>query len=233
MGQIDGQFVIIAGHPSTLRDAAETRIKAEGAEVAVVEPTVEAVAHAAEKAGRLDALVNVFRSGTSGTKLADGNATEIREALDQVAAFSDTMRAAYPWLKQSKGRIANVCSVYGSTALAGLSDNVTADSAIVGMTRSVGAEMARDGIRVNSVVPGALDVPETRAFRQGHAGETERRVRGIALHRLGDPVEDFGGALMMLLSDEWCFMVGHAVHADGGQSLAAPVVEPGAPYATA
>jgi NAD(P)-dependent dehydrogenase (short-subunit alcohol dehydrogenase family) len=233
MGQIDGQFVIIAGHASSLRDAAATRLKAEGAEVAIVEPTAEAVAHAAEKAGRLDALVNVLNSGTSGRKLSDGNASEMRGALDQVAAFADTMRAAYPWLKLSQGRIANVCSVYGSTALTGLSDNVTADSAILGLTRSVGAEMARDGIRVNSVVPGALDVPETRELRERHAGETERRVRGIALHRLGDPVEDFGGALMMLLSDEWCFMVGHPVHADGGQHLAAPVAEPAAPYASA
>lgn len=229
MGQIEGQFVIIAGHPSSLRDAAEQRIRAEGAEVAVVEPTAAAVTTAAEQAGRLDALVNVLKSGTSGKKLTDGNAAEIRAGLAQVEAFAETMRAAWPWIRASKGRIANVCSVYGSTAHAGLGDMVMADSALLALTRAAGVEMARDGVRVNCVVPGALDVPETQALRERFPSETERRVRGLSLGRLGDPVEDFGGALMMLLSDEWCFMVGHPVHADGGQHLAAPVVEPGAP----
>lgn len=231
MGQIEGQFVIIAGYPSSLRDAAAQRIRAEGAEVAVVEPTAEAVAETAQKAGRLDALVNVLKSGTSGKTLVEGNAAELHAGLEQIEAFADTMRAAHPWIQKSQGRIANVCSVYGSTAHAGLSDMVVADSALIALTRAVGVEMAREGIRVNCVVPGALDVPETRALRERFPEETERRVRGISLGRLGDPVEDFGGALMMLLSDEWCFMIGHPVHADGGQLLAAPVVEPGAAYA--
>lgn len=229
MGQIDGQFIIIAGHPSSLRDAAGQRIEAEGATIAVVEPTAAAVTAAAERAGRVDALVNVLKSGTSGKRLVDGNAAEMRAGLEQVAAFADTMRAAHPWIRASSGRIANVCSVYGSTAHAGLSDMVVADSALIALTRAVGIEMAREGIRVNCVVPGALDVPETRAWRERFPEETERRVRGLSLARLGDPVEDFGGALMMLLSDEWCYMFGHPVHADGGQHLAAPVVEPGAP----
>ena len=231
MGQLEGQFVIVAGYGSSLRDAAVERIMAEGAEIAIVEPTAEAVTAAAEKAGRLNALVNVLRSSMKWNQIADGVGNAMADMLGQVAAFAETMRTAHPYLKKTEGRIANVCSIYGSTAFSGLSENVTADHAIQGLTKSAGVEFARDLIRVNCIVPGALDVPELRDFRQRHEAETERRTHAISLRRLGDPVEDFGGALMLLLSDEGRHLVGHPIYADGGQHLGAPIVEPGANYA--
>ena len=227
MGQLEGQFVIVAGHASSLRDASVERVRAEGAQVAVVEPTAAAVRQAAEQAGRLDALVNVLRSGSEGRVLNEASPAALADVLAQVAAFADTMRAAHPWLKQAEGRIANVCSIFGSTGYAGLSENVTADHAIIGLTKAVGVEFARDLIRVNCLIPGALDVPEMQAFRQKHAGHVDARVHGVALQRLGDPVEDFGGALLLLLSDEGRHLVGHPIYVDGGQHLAAPIVEPG------
>lgn len=228
MGQLEGQFVIVAGHASSLRDAAVARVRGEGAQVAVVEPTAEAVRRAAEQAGRLDALVNVLRGGGEGRLLVDASPAALADVLGQVAAFADTMRVAHPWLKQSEGRIANVCSVYGATGYAGLSENVAADHAIQGLTKAVGVEFARDLIRVNCLVPGALDVPELKAFREQHASDVDARVHGISLQRLGDPIEDFGGALMLLLSDEGRHLVGHPIYVDGGQHLAAPIFEPGA-----
>lgn len=231
MGQLEGQFVIVAGYQSSLRDAAVARVKAEGAEVAVVEPTGDAVRAAAEKAGRLNALVNVLRSSMAWKALVEDNQSALTETLEQVAAFAETMRAAHPWLKKTEGRIANVCSIYGSTGFAGLSENVTADHAIQGLTKAAGVEFARDLIRVNCVVPGALDLPELRDFLHRNAAEVARRKHSLSLERLGDPVEDFGGALMLLLSDEGRHLVGHPVYADGGQHLSAPLVEPGASYA--
>src|SRR5262249_61608138 len=97
-----------------------------------------------------------------------------------------------------------------------------------GLSRAVGVEWAAEGILVNYLGPGAINVPEFRAWRESRTEAVDRRVRGLALQRLGDPVEDFGGALMFLLSDESCFVVGHPVLADGGQHLVAPVFEPGA-----
>ena len=231
MGQLEDQFVIVAGYESSLRDAAVERIKAEGADVTVVEATGEAVRAAAEKAGRLNALVNVLRSSMAWQTIVEADQSALTETLAQVAAFAETMRAAHPWLKKTEGRIANVCSIYGSTGFAGLSENVTADHAIQGLTKAAGVEFARDLIRVNCVVPGALDLPELREFMQRNATEVERRKHSLSLERLGDPVEDFGGALMLLLSDEGRHLVGHPVYADGGQHLSAPLVEPGASYA--
>src|SRR5262249_48764013 len=114
------------------------------------------------------------------------------------------------------------------SAFAHVSDRITGDYALQGLSRAVGVEWAKDGVLVNYLGPGALDVPEFHAWRKSHAQAIDKRVSGLALQRLGDTVEDFGGALMFLLSDESCFIVGHPVFADGGQHLVAPVFEPGA-----
>ena len=233
MGQLEGKFVIVAGHASSLRDAAVERVKAEGAQVAVVDPTGEAVRQAAEKAGNVYALVNVLRSGTDGKVLNEASPAALADVLAQVAGFADTMRAAHPWLKRAEGRVANICSIFGSTGYAGLSENVTADHAIIGLTKAVGVEFARDLIRVNCLIPGALNVPEMQAFRAKQARHVDARVHGISLQRLGDPVEDLGGALMLLLSDEGQHLVGHPIYVDGGQHLAAPIFEPGTAIAAA
>jgi enoyl-[acyl-carrier-protein] reductase (NADH) len=52
----------------------------------------------------------------------------------------------------------------------------------------------------------------------------------MPLQRLGDAVEDVGGAAMYLASDEACFINGHPVYADGGQFLNAGVFAPGVYY---
>ena len=228
MDQLTGQFVVVTGLPSSLRDAAVARIEREGAKVAVFEASADAVRAAADQAGRLDAVVNVLKGHENWGPFVDDDSVSLRAMFDQVVDFTEALRAAYPYLKASQGRAVNVCSLFGSTAVTHIAPAVAADGALQGLTRSIGAEWAKDGIQVNCIVPAAIDVPEFRAFRDRHPTEVDHRVNSLPLHRLGDPVEDFGGALMMLLSDEACFLVGHVVHADGGQHLSAPVFEPGA-----
>ena len=48
----------------------------------------------------------------------------------------------------------------------------------------------------------------------------------LPLGRLGDPVEDVGGAALFLASDACCFVNGETLHGDGGQHLAGPVLNP-------
>jgi 3-oxoacyl-[acyl-carrier protein] reductase len=231
MGQMNGKFAIIAGAASSLRDAAATRLRNEGAELAMIDPSATALQEAVTASGRMDALVNVFHAGAEWRDFAESSGASLATALEQVNAFAETMRAAFPLLKQAQGRVVNVGSPYGSTAYAKISDAVTADYALQGLTRAVAVEWARDNVLVNYISPGALDIPEFQAFRKLHGAAVDHRVQGLALGRLGDPVEDFGGALMFLLSDEACFIIGHPVYADGGQHLVAPVFEPGANFA--
>ena len=231
MGQIEGQFVIVAGQHSTLRDVAVKRCEAEGAKVVVTEASADAVRKAAEAEGKLDAIVCVLRGGEKWAPFADGTGDSLADMLGQVTAIGDALRAAYPFLKASRGRGVTVCSLHGPTAFAHVVPTVTADMALQGLTRAVGVEWAKDDIQVNCLIPSALDVPEFRKFYDAHKADVDHRIENMAMHRLGDPMEDFGGAMMMLLSDEACFLVGHPVYVDGGQHLVAPVFEPGTQFA--
>jgi 3-oxoacyl-[acyl-carrier protein] reductase len=227
-GQLDGKVVFVTGEDSALTRAAVGRAAREGAQVLPIEATSSAVQAAAKRYGRLDALVNLLPDPLHWQPFAEKPEADFAAVFAALHAVTNVMRAAYPYLKETRGRVVNVGSVYGASAFAYISDRVTGDYALQGLTRAVGVEWAKDGVLVNYLGPGALDVPEFHAWRKSHPQVIDKRIRGLALQRLGDPVEDFGGALMFLLSDESCFIVGHPVFADGGQHLVAPVFEPGA-----
>ncbi len=227
-GQLDGKVVCVTGGDSTLGRAAVERASREGAQAVAIEATLSAVQAAVRRHGRLDALVNLLPDPLHWQPFAEKPEADFADLFGALHAVTNLMRAAYPYLKQTRGRVVNVGSIYGSTAFAHVTDRITGDYALQGLSRAVGVEWAKDGILVNYLGPGALDIPELQAWRKSNPHAIDRRIHGLALQHLGNPVEEFGGALMFLLSDESCFIVGHPVFADGGQHLVAPVFEPGA-----
>lgn len=188
-----------------------------------------ATAAAAQACGGLDALVNIVQPETAWQPFAEKGTAGFASAWQCLGGAIAAMQAAQPFLaKRGDGaRIVNVGSVYGGSSYAHVADSVASDYALQGLTRSAGVEWARSGVRVNYLSPGALDVPEFRRWHEKYPEAVDHRVDSLAARRLGKPDEDFGGALMFLLSDEACFLVGHTVFADGGQHLVAPVLEPG------
>jgi NAD(P)-dependent dehydrogenase (short-subunit alcohol dehydrogenase family) len=188
-----------------------------------------AVRSAAQQMGGLDALVNVVQPDTPWQPFEQKGAAGFQPALDGLAGAVAAMQAAWPYLKKrgDGARVVNVGSVYGASSYAHVSDSVASDYALQGITRAAGVEWAPNGVRVNFLGPGALDVPEYRRWRERSPAAIDHRVGSLAMRRLGNPDEDFGGALMLVLSDEGCFLVGQTVYADGGQHLVAPVLEPG------
>jgi NAD(P)-dependent dehydrogenase (short-subunit alcohol dehydrogenase family) len=254
VGQLTGRTVIITGGAAGIGRAALERTVAEGGRVVLIGgdevasreavaasrgearfaparrpgDTAEAVDAEARASGGLYALVNVLQSQAAWKPFVDKAEADFAQAAENLSAIRGAMRAAYPYLKRHGGRVVNVGSVYGATSFAYLSDAVASDYALQGLTRAVGVEWAQDNINVNYLAPGAIDIPEFRRWRDSHPAQIDARIQGLAMQRLGDPVEDFGGGLMFLLSDEACFLVGHPVYADGGQHLVAPVFEPGA-----
>jgi 3-oxoacyl-[acyl-carrier protein] reductase len=126
------------------------------------------------------------------------------------------------------GRIVNLGSIYGPTANEGVTDAVTMDFALTGLSRSAGVEWGRDGILVNFLQAAVPDIDVFAGYRARKGGSVDTLIANTAMPRLADPVEDVGGAAMFLVSDEACFILGHRVLADGGQHLTAAIFEPGA-----
>jgi 3-oxoacyl-[acyl-carrier protein] reductase len=130
-------------------------------------------------------------------------------ATNLTAAFRLTRRALRPMLRARFGRIVNVASVVGLKANPGQANYAAAKAGLMGMTRTVAAEVARRGITVNAVAPGFIDTDMT-------AG-----INGVAEHiparRTGTP-EEVAACVRFLASAEASYVTGTTLTVDGGLS---------------
>ena len=120
-------------------------------------------------------------------------------------------------LQRGGGSIINVAS---PTGLVGCAPGYTAYSsskgAVYGLTRVMAADYARDGIRVNALVPGPIETPLTRTIFADQATR-EGLIKAVPLGRLGQP-EDVVGLALFLASDESAYCTGGTFMVDGGQT---------------
>jgi 3-oxoacyl-[acyl-carrier protein] reductase len=164
-----------------------------------------------EELGPVIALVN--NAGVT----ADGLAIQLDdEAWDKVigtnltAAFRLTRRAMRPMIKARYGRIVNVASVVGPRANAGQSNYAAAKAGLIGMTKTVAAEVARRGVTVNAVAPGFIETEMTKDV-------PDAVVEAIPARRVGTP-EDVAAAVRFLASEDAGYVTGTTLFVDGGMS---------------
>jgi NAD(P)-dependent dehydrogenase (short-subunit alcohol dehydrogenase family) len=120
---------------------------------------------------------------------------------------------ALPHLKASEhGVIVNVVSAGAWLFSAPVAMYAAGKAALVSFTKSMAADLARHGIRVNALAPGTVD---TDMVRNTPPENQENMARAALLRRAASPVEMVGPALF-LASDASSFMTGQVLHADGG-----------------
>jgi 3-oxoacyl-[acyl-carrier protein] reductase len=166
---------------------------------------------AEQELGPVLALVN--NAGVT----ADGLAIQLDdEAWDRVigtnltAAFRLTRRAIRPMIKARYGRIVNVASVVGPRANAGQSNYAAAKAGLIGMTKTVAAEVARRGVTVNAVAPGFIETELTKDIPVAV-------IEAIPARRVGSP-DDVAAAVRFLASDDAAYVTGTTLFVDGGMS---------------
>lgn len=217
IGSEGGRLVLIDLSAEKLA-AAEAEVREAGApdvlscqcDVSKEEEVKEANASAMWKFQRLDLVVNnaglmVFKR-LEDHSLADWNRVL---SVDLLGTFFFT-REAFLRMKGG-GAIVNVSSVHAIETTPLVSSYAAAKAAVLSLTRSSAVEGKQRGIRVNAVLPGAVETPMLR--------ENPNIKSGLEVIHASDvgPPEDIAAAIAFLGSDEAKFIQGIGLRVDGGR----------------
>ena len=165
--------------------------------------------------GRIDILVNnagAFKPLTPVVQISDEDWDWVIR-INLTSAFLCSRAVSRVMIDQKRGSIINMASAAGTRANPGLSSYSAAKAAIINFTQTLSIELARYHIRVNCIIPAAIETDLGAAIR-GSAQERVERA-GIPLGRVGYP-EDVALAAIYLASDASDYVTGTGIEVRGG-----------------
>lgn len=239
-GRFAGRVAVVTGGAAGIGRAAAARMAAEGAQVSVWDisddalagcsfaahtakvdqsdeaQVIAAAADVAARLGRLDILV--VSAGITGPNTT--LETYPSDAWQQVMAinlngtfFCD--KAVIPHMKANGyGRIVNIASVAGKEGNPNASAYSTSKAGVIGLTKSLGKELAKDNITVNAVTPAAV---KTAIFDQMTQAHIDFMLSKIPMGRFGT-VDENAAMICFLASEEASFSTGAVFDTSGGRA---------------
>ncbi len=250
-GRLQGKVAVVTGGANGIGEGTVRRFVEEGAMVVVADlqdapgqalvaelGTATCFAHAdvtdeADVAAAVDLAVSTFGRldvmfNNAGILGAIGPLLETPvEAWDLTIAvlvrsvFLGMKHAARVMVPQGQGSILSTTSTAGVLGGLGPHTYTAAKHAVIGLTKSVGSELAADGIRVNAIAPGSTVTAMTATAITGDHTDVATAERQIAassnLGIAGAPV-DIANAALYLASDEARYITGHTLVVDAGQT---------------
>lgn len=176
-----------------------------------------AVQQAGDALGGLDALVGA--AGVVDTihraRSFPMDAFRADVEVNLLAQFA-VAQAAYPALKQAgSSAIVFVSSIAAQDGLPGQASYAASKAGVLGLTRTLAAEWAADGVRVNAVVPGLFATPKVLAMPDSARARLLASVPMGRVATLGEVV----GSILYLLSPAAGYTTGQALRLDGGAGL--------------
>lgn len=169
-----------------------------------------------EKYGRLDSAFNNSGIQRSFGIMHETLIHDISETIDVnlkgVLYLMKYETAAM--LENGGGSIVNNASIFGLKGMSKTPEYIASKHGIVGATRAVALDYARQNIRVNSVCPGPIKTP---GYDRVTGGDDHMYDDGVPMHRIGQ-LEEVTSAVIWLLSDQASYVTGATLSVDGGMS---------------
>ena len=189
---------------------------AEKMNVADIGSVTSAITATIDRLGRLDILVN--NAGIHGpsvpiSQLTDEDWYNVL-AVDLTGVFY-CCRGVIPHMRDRKyGRIVNISSIAGKEGNPNAIPYSSAKAGVIGLTKALAKEVARDGILVNAVTPAVID---TDILKQVSPQHMEYMVSRIPIGRVGQP-EEVAALVAWLCSEECSFSTGAVFDISGGRA---------------
>lgn len=177
----------------------------------------EALVPAAEAAmGSIDILVN--NAGVTRDNLFMRMKDEEWETvlnLNLTAAFRLSRACLKGMLRKRHGRIIGISSIVGVTGNAGQGNYAAAKAGMIGMSKSLAAEVASRNVTVNCIAPGFIESPMTDALNKK---QRDAILATVPMGRLGTGAE-VAAAVIYLASSEASYITGQTLHINGGMAM--------------
>jgi 3-oxoacyl-[acyl-carrier protein] reductase len=175
-----------------------------------------AIAAATEALGQIDILVN--NAGIDTTSVVAEMDTPMWDQMMAVnlrSVFLCTRAVLKPMIARKFGRIINIASQLGHKGAAEMAHYAAAKAGVIGFTKSLAYEVARDGVTVNAICPGPI---ETALFRGIPEEWRKRKLNELPIGRAGQ-VEEIAPTAVLLASEEGAYYVGATMNPNGGDVM--------------
>jgi 2-dehydro-3-deoxy-L-rhamnonate dehydrogenase (NAD+) len=241
---LEGQVAIVTGSATGIGEAIARRLAQSGASIVVMDLNLEVaelvaaslpngafaaggdvsdnesvqrvVQSVLDRAKKIDILVN--NAGIAGRAAPIWEQTDEdwqRNIAVNLTGVFNMCRAVTPGMRARKyGRIVNIASIAGKEGNPNMSPYSATKGAVIALTKSVGKELATEGICVNAVAPAVI---QTRILDQLTPEQVSYMTQKIPMRRTGRP-EEIAAVVHFLSSPECSFVTGQCYDASGGRA---------------
>lgn len=192
------------------------RVKVIPCDLSNVESTQKLISETETALGGLDILVNNAGLTQDGLmlRMSDEQWSKVIE-VNLSSAFRLSREAIKGMMKQRSGRIINITSIVGVTGNAGQTNYAASKAGLIGLSKSIAAEVATRGITVNCIAPGFIESPMTDVLNEKQRTQI---LSEIPQGDIGSPL-DIAAGVVYLASDEAKYVTGQTLHINGGLAM--------------